>query len=278
MIEEKMTGYELSRRWFDWCFENQEKISTNHTALYFFIIEHHNRMGWVSKFGLPSDMAKSAIGIKSYNTYIKTLNDLIDWGFIKMVQKSRNQYSANIIALSKNNKALDKALDKAIIKHSTKQRESIDSINKPINNRTIEPINLLSNKNLTQEKKCEYWKKFVEKWEKWYLEKFQSNYNYQAKDFACLKKIHLFFKKRAESKNFEFTEENLLAAFDFFLKKAWEKDDWLKNNFSIPNLLSQFNQIANNNGNSKTTGSKQPTGADVSMSGIAQKLAAMPNR
>lgn len=69
-----------------------------------------------------------------------------------MVQKSRNQYSANIIALSKNNKALDKALDKAIIKHSTKQRESIDSINKPINNRTIEPINLLSNKNLTQEK------------------------------------------------------------------------------------------------------------------------------
>lgn len=131
-----MTGYELSRQWFDWCFENPEKISTNHSALYFFCIEHCNRLGWKDKFGLPTTMAKEAIGIRSYNTYIKTLNDLISWGFIKLIEKSSNQYSANIIALSKNNKALDKALDKALIKHGTKhiskQRESISSINKQL--------------------------------------------------------------------------------------------------------------------------------------------------
>lgn len=129
-----MNSYELSRSWFDFCFENPEKIKPNHTALYFFAIEHCNRLGWKEKFGFPTTMAMEAVGIKSYNTFINTLKDLVDFGFIIMIEKSKNQYSANIIALSKFNKALDKALDKALIKHGTKQSESteqsIDSIDK----------------------------------------------------------------------------------------------------------------------------------------------------
>lgn len=50
-----MNGYELSRKWFDWCFENPEKINPNHSAMYFFIIEHCNRLGWKDKFGLPTE-------------------------------------------------------------------------------------------------------------------------------------------------------------------------------------------------------------------------------
>jgi hypothetical protein len=137
----ELNGYELSRKWFDFCFENPEKIKPNHTALYFFAIEHCNRLGWKPKFGFPTEMAKDAIGIKNYRTYINTLNDLIDWGFITMVEKSRNQWSANIIALVKNTKTTTKALDKAMQKHDTKQCkskvESIDSINKPITNKPI---------------------------------------------------------------------------------------------------------------------------------------------
>ena len=98
-------------------------------------------MGGKSKFGLPTTMAKDAIGIRSYNTYIKTLNDLVEFGFIELIERSKNQYSSNIIALSNFNKAHNKALDKAMIKHTTKQVEStiqsIDSIDKHI---TIEPI------------------------------------------------------------------------------------------------------------------------------------------
>jgi hypothetical protein len=140
--EKKWSGYDLSRQWFDFCFLNPEKVKTNHTALYFFCIEHCNRLGWKDKYGLPTTMAMEALGIKSYNTYKNTLTDLVNWGFIEMVTRSKNQYSANIIALSKNDKALDKALDKAMSKHYTKQSEStiqsIDSIDKPINK---EPLN-----------------------------------------------------------------------------------------------------------------------------------------
>lgn len=126
--------FKLTRDFWDFAFENPELIKPNHCALYGFIVEHCNRLGWKEKFGLPTEMAKDAIGIKSYNTYISTLNNLVDWGFLKMIEKSKNQYSSNIVALLKFCKASDKALDKASIKHITKQSEStvqsIDSIDK----------------------------------------------------------------------------------------------------------------------------------------------------
>ena len=135
-MSKELNSYDLSRIWFNFCFSNPDKIVPNHSALYFFCIEHCNRLGWKEKFGLPTEMAKEAIGIRSYNTYIKTLTDLVAWGFIILLEKSKNQYSANIIALSNNNKALDKALDKAFIKHALKQGEStqqsIYSIDKPL--------------------------------------------------------------------------------------------------------------------------------------------------
>jgi hypothetical protein len=95
-------------------------------------------------------MVMDAIGIKKHQTFIEYLHDLVDWGFITMVQKSTNQYSANIIslqnALPKPDKAHGKALDKAMVKHRAKQGtstgqstgQSKDSINKQVN---IEPIN-----------------------------------------------------------------------------------------------------------------------------------------
>tara|TARA_R110000787_G_scaffold225601_1_gene333493 strand:+ start:337 stop:1059 length:723 start_codon:yes stop_codon:yes gene_type:complete len=141
-----MNGYDLSRNFVNFSFENPSKIKPNHYALYFFAIEHCNRLGWKKEYGLPTTMTMEAIGIKSYNTYIKTFNELVDFGFFNLIERSKNQYSANIIELSNNDKAHDKALDKAFIKHATKQREStqqsIDSINKPITSKPITTIDI----------------------------------------------------------------------------------------------------------------------------------------
>ena len=141
-----MDYFKLTRDFWDFAFENPEKIKPNHCALFLFIVEHCNRLGWKEKFGLPTTMTKDAIGIRSYNTYIQTLNDLVDFGLIILIERSKNQYSSNIVAISNNDKALYKALDKAFIKHDTKQSESTvqstDSINKPITNKqnTIIPL------------------------------------------------------------------------------------------------------------------------------------------
>lgn len=147
----ELNSYELSRKWFDWCFENPEKINPNHSAIYFFAIEHCNRLGWKNKFGFPTQMTMDAIGIKKHQTYIKYFNNLVDWGFFDLVQKSQNQYSANIISLISAKPKNGKALDKAIIKHRAKQTESTgqstgqsnSSIIKPLTNKPInnKPIN-----------------------------------------------------------------------------------------------------------------------------------------
>lgn len=140
-----MNVYELSRTFWNWAFENPDLVKPNHSAMFFFAIEHCNRLGWKEKFGFPTTMVMDAIGIKSYKTFITTLNELVEWGFLKMVEKSKNQYSANIIALAFFTEANTKALAKASKKHMLKQVQSTDqsiaSIDIPINNNTNLPSN-----------------------------------------------------------------------------------------------------------------------------------------
>jgi hypothetical protein len=133
-----MNGYELSRDWFNFCFENPEKIRPTHTALYFFAVDLCNRLAWKEVFGLTTTIAMEAIGIRSYKTYKQTLTDIVDWGFLRMVEVSKNQHSSNKVALVKNAKASTKALDKAILKQVPKQVQSTVSIDKHINQETIE--------------------------------------------------------------------------------------------------------------------------------------------
>ncbi|MBI6117889.1 hypothetical protein [Salegentibacter maritimus] len=136
-----MNGYEFSRAWFDFSFNHPNKVKPVHTAIYFFAIERCNRLGWKETFGFPTDLAMEALGIKNYKTYIRALEDLVDWEFIKWVQKSKNQYTSNIIALVKNTNAPPKALDRALHKalhtavseQCSKQVRSIASINKQLN-------------------------------------------------------------------------------------------------------------------------------------------------
>ena len=134
-----MTGYERTRIWFNFCFEHPEKVKPIHHALYLYTVEMNNRFGWKEKFGLPTDSTMEVLGIKHYKTYTKALNDLIDWGFISLIQKSKNQFTANIIALTKNTKAITKALDKAILLQS----QGSVSIDKQLNNETLNKKPLL---------------------------------------------------------------------------------------------------------------------------------------
>lgn len=103
-------------------------------------------------------MVMDAIGIKKFQTYIRYFNDIVDWGFFRLVQKSTNQYSANIISLVSATPKNGKALDKAFIKHRAKQTESIGQSNSTIDKQvtseqeTIEPTGIVaSTKNPNEE-------------------------------------------------------------------------------------------------------------------------------
>lgn len=143
---EKMNSYDLSRAWFDFAFDNPDKVKPVHTAIYFFAIEHCNRLGWKKKFGFPTSMVMEANGIKSYSSYKKHFDEIVSFGFFIVHEYSRNQYSSNVIALTLNAKAHIKAdvkaLDKALSKHTLKQHQSTVSINKPLNNKPLNNITI----------------------------------------------------------------------------------------------------------------------------------------
>ena len=141
--------YKLNRSFWDFAFENPTKIKPNHVAIYQFAIEHCNRLGWKKEFGFPTSMVLEATGIKSYSVFKTTFDELVNYGFIQVIEYSKNQWSSNIIALKENYKANIKALDKALIKHTSKHKQctcqSTDSINIQLYNITnLQCTNILS--------------------------------------------------------------------------------------------------------------------------------------
>lgn len=212
-----MNGYDLSREWFNFSFENPEKIKPIHTAIYFFAIEHCNRLGWKEKFGFPTTMVMEAIGVKSYNTYIKALNDLVQFGFLEMIEKSRNQHSSNIVALSKNVKARNKALDKALIKHGTKQGESTQQ--------STVSINKQETKNNKQET--------INNIYKHYPSKCKNRGTSTGKSSKDKEKIAKLLKTHSE--------EHLIACIDFAIKEG--QKGMLKNFSTFLNNLPDLDEV-----------------------------------
>ncbi|MCG9792504.1 DUF7833 domain-containing protein [Flavobacterium algicola] len=143
-----MDYFQLMRNFWDFAFENPDKIKPNHCAVYCFAVEHCNRLGRKKKFGFPSSMVMDAVGLKCYNSYIKVFNELVAFGFFELIEKSKNQFSSNIIALSNFDKALDKALDKAMLMQSTKQRESTSQSNHSIKELIPNTLELITKSSL----------------------------------------------------------------------------------------------------------------------------------
>jgi hypothetical protein len=133
----EMNGYNLIRAWYDFKYENPSVCRSIHSDLFCYIINLWNKLGHKNEFGLPTQITMESLGIGSYNTYKKTLDELIGFGVIKLVKESKNQHQSKIIAISIFDKASDKALDKATIKASD---EATDTIIKQYNNITIEQI------------------------------------------------------------------------------------------------------------------------------------------
>lgn len=141
-----MNSYILTRKWFDFAFEHPE-CKVYHTALFCWIIELNNRLGWKPQFGLPTHDTMEGLSIGNKNTYLSALRDLAKWGFIEIIKESKNQYQACIIEIcrSKSEPAQQSALDTALIQHSIQQCSgtgsgidtSIVPIDKPINQETL---------------------------------------------------------------------------------------------------------------------------------------------
>ena len=94
-----MSIFELIKNFFCWAEENPEKVKPYHWAIYMVAVEKCNQLGWKEKFGLPTIHSMEITGISSRRTYYKGLNELIDFGFLKIIQKAKNQYHSVVVML-----------------------------------------------------------------------------------------------------------------------------------------------------------------------------------
>lgn len=128
------TEWQLKRRFFDFAFETKE-CKTTHIALFMWIVELNNRLGWKEEFGLPTHDTMEGLSIGNKATYHDALEYLETSGFISIVQKSKNQYQSCVIKICWFNSepaqdtAVRSPLDIAMIQHGVKQSDGIDGGN-----------------------------------------------------------------------------------------------------------------------------------------------------
>lgn len=127
------SGYSLSRRWWDWCFQHQGHHAPAHSALYHWYVEWCNRCGWPDEFEMDPRYAMCAIGVRSYNTYKDTLIDLINWGFVRLIRKGANQHAPWLLALSNFDEPLNNPSDNPSDKAGDKAGSAVSNFDNPLN-------------------------------------------------------------------------------------------------------------------------------------------------
>lgn len=153
-----MDWYALSRKIFNYAFEHKE-CGVYHISIFMWIVELNNRLWWKKEFWLPSNDSCEWLSIGNKNTYLSALRDLEKWGFIKIIQESRNQFCSTIIQIChvKSDTATNTALDTALIRQDTQHWYAIDTIDKQWNQETKKP----QTKNIKKDFADEY-KQFIE--------------------------------------------------------------------------------------------------------------------
>lgn len=111
MSGKNINGYSLMRSWFEYVLDHPDQVTGNHSALYAWLVEINNRLDWREKFQITAWECMAGMSAKSRTTYSKCLQDLVDWGFVFIVVKSRNQHQANVISLHKKYASTDASTD-----------------------------------------------------------------------------------------------------------------------------------------------------------------------
>lgn len=93
--------FHLTKQWFKFCKSGDKIVRPIHSAFYYYCIFLCNELHWKINFSLPTDDTMAALGMKNKKTYYLILQDMVDFGFIVLTEKSINQHTANIIRLPK---------------------------------------------------------------------------------------------------------------------------------------------------------------------------------
>lgn len=245
-----MSGYELSRQWFDFLFENPDITNVSQTALYMWLIELNNRKGFSEKFVFNTEDACSYTGIKDRKTVWSALNKLTDFGFVTIISKATNQNQVTTISIINNKVNSNKCLDKAIRLYNNYTSEGLAD-KQQINSTTTseglaEPLAIVhSIKQLNNETKNKETKKqpasrrvnlFSDCFTAWFKDKFELTYSMKTKDFVGIATIEKYCNENAKGEPIEM--------FKFILGNYDSLAEFYQTNINPSFIASRISEIA----------------------------------
>lgn len=95
-----ISGYSLMNSWYKWRKVNIDKARPVHSDMFCYIVFLWNNLGQPEMFGLPTDKTMNDLGMGSYKTYKKCFEELVKFGFLKVIKASKNQHLARVISFS----------------------------------------------------------------------------------------------------------------------------------------------------------------------------------
>lgn len=249
--DKSVNGYSLSRQWYDFAFENQDKVNPIHGCLYLWLVELNNRLGWVERFASPASQAMAAIGIKRHKSYKKAFDDLVTWGLVRVVQKAKNQYTANVISLRYSRVISGDALSNSVLSASDNLYKAEDNcyvqndqcsdqstaqstahILKP---ETLKPETIQEDK---PDKPAPINMPFVIVKE---FKKIFPDYVEMKKDYGMAKQLTELWKKKYPSYD---SEDKLIQTLkEYFIQCQSIPDKYHHNKMSLSHIVGNFNEI-----------------------------------
>lgn len=109
-----MNTFNLSRNWFNFVYENPKRVRAVHTAVYFFILDVHNRSGRREIFPISIPTLMSVISVHDKHTIYSVIDDLVEFGVLKIHQKGKNQFHPTLMSIIETQKRVS-PLDRAFL-------------------------------------------------------------------------------------------------------------------------------------------------------------------
>ena len=219
----------------------------------------------MENFQITAGECMAGMSCKSYNTYKKCLDNLIEWGFVKLVRKSYNQYQCNVIALSNFDNSLYKALDKALIKHCTKQSEStVQSTDDIHKQQTIKPktnkpkTNKQSSSAKAKDTDPKITERFLTVYNSFLQSRIGTDEQFSIAGRAGLKKTIDYLKTQVrnkhESESDKFIEDNAVLSWEWILSNFEYWEPFHQNQLKLEQINSNLLNIIQSSRKKKTNG------------------------
>lgn len=273
---------------YDWIETNT--ISDSAINLWHALMHMNNKASWVDQFTVSLSTLGTKTGL-SKSSIIRARAILIEKGRITCIQRA-GQLSA-IYIMNSLHKDTQTDLQMEIMKKVVVPEETQSRTKNGKKPAVVVPQDTLTgtdNKLNTISKtkhsvgtgvptpkketvKTLYWQKIVDTWFNFYKSKFELDPTFNGAQSKNLKQIVGRLEKLSktvvlkEGGNPEWTEEYCVRILNKFFKNAYEKDQWMKDNFLLTNLYSKFDTIISKNGTA-TTGN---SGVEKSVTNLLSK-------